>query len=115
MSRKFSGFYLVRYSKAKGTRLVWFETDLAKFKPTVPVMTIHIRRVHILAIFTLLVERCCQMMEAWQTRESAGGRAGQRGHTSQGSDPSPTHPLGTTDYATERSPTCDSSPMPLER
>ena len=55
------------------------------------------------------------MVVAWQRRESAGGRAGQRGHTSRGSDPSQTHPLGTMDYATERFPTCDSSLMPLER
>ena len=57
------------------------------------------------------------MVEAYwmRRRENAGGREGQRGHKSRGSDPSPTHPLGTTGYATEISPTSDSSLMPLEK
>ena len=55
------------------------------------------------------------MVEAWQRRVSADDTANQRGHKSRESDPSPTHPLGTMGYATERPPTCDSFLMPLER
>lgn len=46
---------------------------------------------------------------------SAGGREGQRGHMSRGSDPSLTRLLGMTGYATEIPPTSDSSLMPLDR
>ena len=59
----------------------------------------------------MMVEACWRK----RRRESAGGREGQRGHKSRGSDPSPTHPLGTMGYATEISPTSDSSLMPLEK
>ena len=47
--------------------------------------------------------------------ETADDREGQIEHTSRGSGPSPTHHLQTMDYAIERSPTYDSSLMPLEK